>query len=170
MIQNSLNNGHIRQLSAKENGEFLNHLLGLDKKCRFLRFGSVVSDQWIQDYVAQAFQNKSVILGFFDTYGVLRGSAELQFSTEQLGLSEAAFTVDPICQGFGIGSLLMMRIIQEAYSRELDQVSIYCLLENKPMMRIAKKFGGQFAFECGMAHYDIQPSQVAEQDELKEAV
>lgn len=160
MVQITRNNGHIRQLTTNERQGFLKHLLGLDKQCRFLRFGSVVSDQWIEDYVAHSFEGNCYLLGYFDSFGVLRGSAELRFSTEQIGLSEAAFTVDPICQGLGIGSLLMERLLLEAHARELAHVSVYCLLENKPMMKIAKKFGGNFAFECGMAHYDIQPSQV----------
>ena len=69
--------GTFRKLWAADTAALRAHLLRLDPESRRMRFGTPVSDFFIQHYADNALGNHSVAHGYF-VDGILRGVAELR--------------------------------------------------------------------------------------------
>jgi len=83
--------GVIRKLWIGETSRFREHLLRLDPASRANRFGTPVTDYFIEKYAAKALGADSVVHGFF-VDGVLRGCAELRGAADHFSHeAEAAF-------------------------------------------------------------------------------
>ena len=140
--------GIIRKLWIGETDRFREHLLRLDRESRSNRFGSPVTDYFIEKYAAHALGPDSVVHGYF-VDGTLRGSAELR-AFGQLGPheAEAAFSIERPWQNSGIGSELMGRTILTARNRSIRKLYMNCLSHNHPMQAIARKYEADLRFEA----------------------
>ena len=141
--------GSIRKLWLGETECFRQHLLRLDPESRANRFGSPVSDYFIERYAAHALSSDAIVHGYF-VNGILRGCAELRgLNTLAPRAAEAAFSIEKAFQNNGVGSLLMGRTILTARNRGISKLYMNCLSHNHPMQAIARKYHADLKFEAG---------------------
>ncbi len=143
------NGGAIRKLWPGERHLIKDHLLRLDDQSRRARFGLAVSDNYICDYTRAGAAFDGVTHAFI-LGGAVRAAAELRRVGEPWrGTAEAAFSVERDWQDLGIGSELLGRIIRSARNRGLRRVVMNCLLENRRMQHIARKYEAELRFDHG---------------------
>lgn len=141
--------GLIRKLWFGETERFREHLLRLDPESRANRFGTPVTDYFIDRYAARALSTDAIVHGYF-VDGVLRGCAELRgLNTLAPCAAEAAFSIEKAFQNNGVGSLLMGRTILTARNRGIRKLYMNCLSHNHPMQAIARKYHADLKFEAG---------------------
>jgi GNAT superfamily N-acetyltransferase len=141
--------GVIRKLIPGEAGAFAAHLLRLRPDSRHDRFTGGVSDEFIVNYARHALRPGSVVHGWF-VDGTLRAAAELHpYGARTPALAEAAFSVEGPFQNSGIGSELMGRTILAARYRGIRLLVVRCVVDNRRMQAIAKKYGAELRFELG---------------------
>lgn len=141
--------GTIRKLWPSETKSFREHLLRLDSESRANRFGTPVTDYFIEQYSARALGTDSVVHGYF-VDGILRGCGELRgFQTLAPRAAEAAFSIEKPFQNNGVGSALMGRTILAARNRGVKKLFMNCLSHNHPMQAIARKYRADLKFEAG---------------------
>ncbi len=139
--------GTMRKLWAGETAIFREHLLRLDMESRRLRFGSAVSAEFIDRYTSRAFRNGAIVQGYF-VDGVLRAAAELYPLGDVLpGEAEAAFSVERDFQNHGLGTVLLEHIVLVARNRGIRSLCMNCLLHNRRMQQIARKFDADLTFD-----------------------
>ncbi|MGQ3673086.1 GNAT family N-acetyltransferase [Xanthobacter sp. TB0136] len=139
--------GTMRKLWAGEATIFREHLLRLDMESRRFRFGSAVSDEFIERYTSRAFRNGAIVQGYF-VDGVLRAAAELYPLGDVLpGEAEAAFSVEREYQNHGLGTALLEHVILVARNRGIRSLCMNCLLHNRRMQQIARKFDADLTFD-----------------------
>jgi len=137
----------IRKLWIGENKLFRDHLLRLDPESRRSRFGSSVGEYFIDDYAARALRPNSVVHGFL-VEGSLRAAAELRpFGDHFPCEAEAAFSVERDWQNCGVGTALLDRTILAARNRGIRTIYMSCLVDNRRMQRVARKYEAELRFE-----------------------
>ena len=144
-----------RKLVPAEIGLFHEHLLRLTSDDRHCRFSGFVSDERIAAYCSDIDWFRAIIVGCF-VDGVLRGVAELRFDDPRLGWRvELAVTVEREWQGRGIGTDLLRRAITICRNRAVRAITMICLVENRRMQRIARRFAGELSFFEGEAEAQV---------------
>lgn len=137
----------IRRLWPAEAMLFRDHLLRLDADSRRNRFNSSVSDEYIQHYAGRVFPSGALVIGAF-IEGELRAAGELYPLSEVLAHeAEAAFSVESGFQNAGLGTLLMERLLLTARNRGIRALQMNCLVHNRRMQQVARKFAGSLAFD-----------------------
>ena len=107
--------GTIRKLWIGEIAKYRDHLLRLDPESRRNRFGGVVSDEFISNFVNITVGLDAVIHGFF-VDGEMRGAGELR-TLESPDEAETAFSIEKDWQSHGVGSALLERTLLAARNR-----------------------------------------------------
>ncbi len=129
---------------------FRDHLVRLDPKTRYDRYGLQVSDAYLADYAELCFGQGAITYGYFED-GVIRGAAELRSyaSKERAGHrdAEAAFSVERPWRRRGIGTELMGHVVLAARNRRIATLTIFCLRHNQAMLKLARKFEADLTFE-----------------------
>jgi GNAT superfamily N-acetyltransferase len=141
--------GMIRKLWISESDLYRDHLLRLDPESRRSRFSGGVSDEFLHDYAKLAFGIDSIIHGFF-VDGILRGAAELRTIGAAVNREgEAAFSIEKPWQSHGVGSMLLERTLLAARNRGLKFLHMTCLVDNKRMQQLARKYDAELSFDFG---------------------
>ena len=136
-----------RKLWASDATALKTHLLRLDSESRRMRFGTPVTDYFIEHYAQNALGSHSISHGYF-VDGVLRGVAELRgFRAVTGGEAEAAFSVEKDFQNRGIGTELFGRTVLAARNRGISKLFVNFLSQNARMQAIAKKFDAVLTFD-----------------------
>ncbi len=162
--------GSIRKLLPSEAEAFASHLLRLDREARRMRFAHSVSDTFIEDYASRMLDDGSVVYGYVED-GEVRAVAELKKLGDAWGNeAEAAFSVEAVVQGRGLGTDLMGRVIRAARNRGVTHLYMSCLAENTKMQAIARKHEAELKFEYGEVVGEIVPSTANYFSVLAEAV
>jgi hypothetical protein len=162
--------GTIRKLWPTETIKFRDHLLRLDKDSRRLRFGHSVSDSFIEDYSARMTELGSIVFAYVEGPDV-RAVAELRKLSEIWGQeAEAGFSIECTHQDQGIGTELMGRVIGSARNRGVQRLYLSCVLENRRMQAIARKYEAELRFEYGEVIGEIMPPGATYFSLLAEAV
>lgn len=149
MTTNAKPNAQItfRKLWASDASALQAHLLRLDPESRRMRFGTPVTDYFIEHYAQNALGSHSISHGYF-VDGVLRGVAELRgFRAVTGGEAEAAFSVENDFQNKGIGTELFGRTVLAARNRGISKLFVNFLSQNARMQAIAKKFDAVLTFD-----------------------
>ena len=129
----------IRQLWPFEARRLARHFKRMHPEDRWRRFGSAVSDGWLDDYSVNALgSSRTLIKGAF-VDGKLCGVAEAWFSGEGDALeAEAAFSLEREYQSRGIGNLLFRTLIRAARNRGANRLHMVCLRDNPRMIALAR--------------------------------
>lgn len=139
--------GLIRKMWAGDADRYRDHLLRLDQESRSRRFGGGVADAYIRNYADTSHWIDMVVHGFF-VDGVLRGVAELRpLAVRQE--AEAAFSIETPWQGHGVGSALLERTLLAARNRGIKHILMTCLVDNRRMQHLARKFEAELSFDFG---------------------
>lgn len=140
--------GHVRKLWIGEAEAYRDHLFRLDPESRHRRFSGAVSDEIIARHAVSITDFGVVAYGFF-VDGSLRGAAELRPAGTFADEAEAAFSVEAAWQSLGVGTALLKYTLLTARNRGIKRLQMQCLVENRPMQQLAKKFAAEFSFDFG---------------------
>lgn len=172
MTTNELKNAQIsfRKLWAADTAALKSHLLRLDQESRRMRFGTPVTDYFIDQYAENALGSHSIAHGYF-VDGVLRGVAELRgFRGVEGGEAEAAFSVEVNFQNKGIGTELFSRTVLAARNRGVSKLFVNFLSQNARMQAIAKKFDAVVTYDSDGGHAEIEAPRANALSIWKEAL
>jgi RimJ/RimL family protein N-acetyltransferase len=154
-----------RRLVPRDHERYRQHLLALDPHARRMRFHAHTTDECIDRHIASLDPQRTLLIGVF-TGGELRGAAEISFaSREDRSSAELAVSVEKASQRHGLGRGLTERAMRIARNRGATSVWMYCLPENEPMQRIARRLHGQLRLENATidAKVQLEPATVATQ-------
>lgn len=159
-----------RKLWAADTAALKAHLLRLDPESRRMRFGTPVTDYFVEHYAQNALGNHSIAHGYF-VDGVLRGVAELRgFRGVAGGEAEAAFSVEQKFQNKGVGTELFSRTVLAARNRGISKLFVNFLSQNARMQAIAKKFDAVVTYDSDGGHAQIDAPRANALSVWKEAV
>jgi GNAT superfamily N-acetyltransferase len=149
-----------KKLSPANRDALLHHFRALEANDRRLRFGSMISDEGIADYVAQIDFDRDAVFGVFDDELGLAGVAHVAVAG---GVAELGVSVLPGHRGAGIGSALFDRSGMFARNHLVRILFMHCLTENQAMMHIAKKSKMRIVAASGEAdaHLELPPGDPA---------
>ncbi len=137
----------VRRLQPAHRPRMRSHLLALDERDRWLRFGFAASDARIAGYVDQIDFGRDVVLGIFDRRLRLVALAHLACpaaAAQALEVDHAAeFGVSVLARhrGRGMGQHLFDLAALHARNRGVDALRIQALVHNDPMLAIARRAG-----------------------------
>jgi RimJ/RimL family protein N-acetyltransferase len=160
----------VKALGERDRRRVLRHFLGLDKRDRLLRFGSMVSDEQVGVYVGKIDFARDIVFGVFNRRFQLVGVGHLAFivraaqpgksrATDKERVAEFGVSVGSSARGQGVGSRLFERAAIHCRNSDIDTLYMQCLSSNRTMMHIAQKAGMQIRRECGEAdaHLHLPP-------------
>jgi GNAT superfamily N-acetyltransferase len=136
----------IRSLAARHRPRILGHLLSLDDRDRYLRFGYLASDSQIGRYVDLLDFERDEVFGIFNrrleliamAHMACMGTADAPCTSAEFGVS-----VNKQARGRGLGARLFDRAALHARNRHIDTLLVHALSENTAMLRIARAAGAR---------------------------
>lgn len=142
----------VKELSERDRRHLLMHFLALGENDRYLRFGSVLSDELITRYVQKISFARDAVFGVYDGNFKLVGAGHLAFAprdaipatssvTAKERIAEFGVSVLPSARGIGVGSKLFERAAIHCRNADVDTLYMQCLASNQAMIHIAKKAG-----------------------------
>ncbi len=133
----------IRSLGAGHRERIAAHLLALDPRDRYLRFGYSAADRNIREYVEGLNFEKDDIFGIYNRKLELIAMAHLAYSVNPQFKSCAEFgvSVRPTARGRGYGARLFDRATMHASNEGVELLFVHALSENTAMLKIARKAG-----------------------------
>ena len=136
----------VRSLGARQRDRITTHLLALDERDRYLRFGHAASDAQIQRYVEALDFDQDEIFGIFNRKLELIAMAHLAFPLAGPGgapptVAEFGVSVSSAARGRGFGRRLFEHAMLHARNRRVGALVIHALSENTAMLRIASSLG-----------------------------
>jgi len=143
-----LSNAPTRELRPEERAELLTHLLALAPEDRRLRFAHPLPDEGLRAYVEGIdFARDAVFVVTGDDLAI-EGVAHLARGDDD---AELGVSVLPRARGRGIGAALLERSAARARNWGVRVLFMNCLVENAPMLHLARKQGLQVAVSSGEA-------------------
>jgi GNAT superfamily N-acetyltransferase len=143
----------VRELTAIDRDRLLAHFLALDEDDRLLRFGQVVPNHVIENYVRAIDFTRDTVFGVFNSKLELSGVGHLAYLPAEGDKRTAEFGVSVLesARGEGIGSKLFERAAIRSRNTHVTTLYIHCLSRNSTMMHIAKKAGMKIEYAYGEA-------------------
>lgn len=136
----------IRSLAPRHRPRILRHLLALDERDRYLRFGYAASDAQIERYVEQLDFDRDEVFGVFDRRLALVAIAHLAYfepTPPQPPCAEFGVSVAKSSRGRGFGERLFDHAALHARNRGIDTLLVHALSENTAMLRITRNAGAR---------------------------
>ena len=132
----------LREVPQHHRHKVLEHLLALDERDRYLRFGLLAGDRHIERYVNGLQFGSDELYGYYDENLNLVALAHLGYSPDGKA-AEFGGSVNKSLRGMGMGQQLFDRAVLHCRNRGLNLLYIHALTENRPMLRIARKAGAR---------------------------
>lgn len=143
----------VRELASTDREQLLTHFLALDDDDRLLRFGQIVPDHVIDNYVRTIDFSRDTVFGVFDHQLELIGVGHLAYLPAEGDKRTAEFGVSVLecARGNGVGSKLFERAAIRSRNTQVTMLYMHCLSRNATMMHIAKKSGMRIEYAYGEA-------------------
>jgi GNAT superfamily N-acetyltransferase len=143
----------VRELASNDRDRLLAHFLALDEDDRLLRFGQIVPDRVIENYVANIDFVGDTVFGVFDDDLLLVGVGHLAYLPAEGDKRTAEYGVSVLesARGRGVGSRLFERAAIRSRNTHVSMLYMHCLSRNATMMHIAKKSGMKIEYAYGEA-------------------
>lgn len=163
----------IRKLRPSDTELLIGHYLRLDSEDLQCRFAGYVSPERVSEYCRQIDWARTDAIGWFEE-GELIAATELVRldtgnQTETL-TAELAVTVEKPFQDRGTGTELFRRILTVARNRGVTGIVMRCLLENRRMQTLAKKYDGKLLFLDGEVESEVRVARADGLSLLQEAM
>lgn len=147
-----------RKLKSQDIKSIVTHLTGLKGEDRRLRFGGVVSDDYIIDYVEKSFLDGNgqwFGIDHIDGHIIATCHASIYEGQGELGCS-----VDPEYRNQGYAQLMFDRAVTWLRTKNIQEVYMHCLSENGAMKHIARKNDMTVVSEQGEtdANVEVKPA------------
>jgi GNAT superfamily N-acetyltransferase len=131
--------GSIVRLNPSDADRYCEHLMRLDQAAREMRFFADVSDFHVALHAGAALSDGRIVIGFVVDDEV-HGACELMLRDEVTRTAEGAFSVEGCWRRHGIGTRLMVAMIEEARRNDIRRIELSCLKSNVPMQCLAAGF------------------------------
>lgn len=134
----------VRPLAPRHRPRILAHLMALEERDRYLRFGHAASDGQVSRYVDQLDFDRDELFGVFNRRLELVAMMHLAYLGQDLRRptsAEFGVSVLPRARGRGLGKRLFDLAALHARNRGVDTMVIHALSENSAMLRIARQAG-----------------------------
>jgi ribosomal protein S18 acetylase RimI-like enzyme len=136
----------IRSLGPRHRERIVAHLLALDLRARYLRFGHQASDGHIGRYVDTLDFEHDEVFGIFNRRLELIALAHLAHrdadtARGQAAASEFGVSVLPKARRRGFGRRLFEHAMLHARNRHVETMFIHALSENTAMLKLARSAG-----------------------------
>ncbi len=133
----------IRSMAARHRPRIAAHLLTLDARDRYLRFGQAATDEQVLRYVDTLNFERDEVFGIFNRRLLLIAMAHLAYLPDDSDPSTAEFGVSVIreVRGRGYGAHLFEHAMLHARNRNCERLFIHALTENTAMLKIALRAG-----------------------------
>lgn len=133
----------IRSLGPSHRERIAQHLLALDERDRYLRFGYPASDEQIRRYADGLNFERDDIYGIYNRKLVLIAMAHVAFSDIPTQARHAEFGVSVLktARKRGYGVRLFERAVMHARNEGVSLMYIHALSENTAMLKIARNAG-----------------------------
>jgi len=125
-----------RKLSILDSDRIKTHLKSLGAEDRRLRFGMIVRDEYIDEYVENSFKSESKWFGVDHIDGHLVATCHAAIVD---GLAELGCSVSEEYRGEGFAQLMFARAVTWLRTKGITDVCMHCLSENGAMKHIARK-------------------------------
>jgi len=136
----------IRSLAPRHRPRILSHLLALNERDRYLRFGYAASDEQVARYVEKLDFEHDEVFGIFNRRLEIVAMAHLAYmapgATPRLA-AEFGVSVAKASRGRGYGDRLFDHAALHARNRGIDCLLVHALSENTAMLRIARNAGAR---------------------------
>jgi ribosomal protein S18 acetylase RimI-like enzyme len=136
----------IRSLGPRHRERIAAHLLGLDERSRYLRFGYAASDAQIRRYIDTLDFEQDEVFGIFNRRLELIALAHLAHRDPEVSRggaagSEFGVSVLPKARRRGFGRRLFEHAMLHARNRHVGTMFIHALSENTAMLKLARGAG-----------------------------
>lgn len=133
----------IRSLDERHRSQILSHLLELDERDRYLRFGFIAKDEHVTRYVEGLNFKRDEVFGITNRKLSLIAAAHLAYAPADRRSTCAEFGVSVArsARGRGYGASLFERAAMDARNNGVSLMFIHALSENSAMLGIARKAG-----------------------------
>ncbi|WGG50209.1 GNAT family N-acetyltransferase [Rugamonas sp. DEMB1] len=169
----------IKELQERDRRRMLKHFLGLERADRLLRFGSMLPDELVSDYVNRIDLKRDMVFGVYNRVFQLVAVGHLAFAktdpdksavTDKENVAEFGVSVSRSVRGMGVGSKLFERAAIHCRNNDVDTLYMHCLSSNQTMMHIARKAGMEIQRDYGEADAYLKLSPPNPGSMLQEAV
>jgi RimJ/RimL family protein N-acetyltransferase len=140
----------VRSLSPRQRERIAVHLLALDERDRYLRFGALASDAQIRRYVDTLDFSRDEVFGIFNRRLVLLAMAHLAYESPPPGTpggrptsAEFGVSVLAAARRRGYGARLFDHAMLHARNRGVRHLHVHALSENAAMIAIARHAGAE---------------------------
>jgi GNAT superfamily N-acetyltransferase len=140
----------VRSLSPRQRERIAVHLLSLDERDRYLRFGAIATDAQIRRYVDTLDFNRDEVFGIFNRRLVLLAMAHLAYECPSPNMpggrpTSAEFGVSVLAPARrrGYGARLFDHAMLHARNRGVRHLHVHALSENAAMIAIARGAGAE---------------------------
>jgi GNAT superfamily N-acetyltransferase len=149
----------VKELRERDRRRMLRHFIELEASDRLLRFGSVLPDEQVTNYVNGINFSRDMVFGVYNRVFKLVAVGHLAFAprdesstvTDKERVAEFGVSVSRSARGLGVGSRLFERAAIHCRNNDVDTLYMHCLSSNKTMMHIAKKAGMEIHRDYGEA-------------------
>lgn len=136
----------IRSLGARHRERILAHLLALEERARYLRFGYAATDNQLAQYVDRLDFERDEVFGIFNRRLELIAMAHLAHPVAPSGpgrpsMSEFGGSVLAQARRRGFGRRLFEHAMLHARNRGIRAIFIHALSENAAMLKIVRSAG-----------------------------
>ena len=136
----------IRSLTSRHRSRIQAHLLGLEARARYLRFGNPASDAQIARYADSIDFERDEVFGIFNRRLELIGLAHLAYESSLRvhahgAMAEFGVSVAAASRGRGYGARLFDHASLHARNRGFQTLFIHALSENTAILKIARRAG-----------------------------
>jgi GNAT superfamily N-acetyltransferase len=133
----------------------VDHLLGLDRDDRVLRFSIPAPDPIIRGYCERWHFDRDIVAAAWDGERLV-GMIHLPVYDERVGtVGELGVSVATDCRKRGIATQLAARTLLEGHRRGLARIYIHFLTRNRPMGLLARRFTDDIVLDGDESHATI---------------
>ena len=144
-----------RLLGSRDLPAIVDHLLGLDRDDRVLRFSNPAPDGAIRDYCSRWHFGRDVVMGAFEGDRLV-GLIHLPVYDEPTGtVGEIGVSVAADWRSRGIATQIAARVVLRARRLGLARVYIHFLTRNRPMGLLARAFTDDVTVDEDESHARI---------------
>ena len=135
----------LRYLGPADAGAFRDHIHELHFEDFRDRFNGLVSDEWLDRYIARSLNEAIVIGAFADDH--LVAVAELHTGGRiEPGQGESAFSVASDWRHKGLGTMLLKALLRAASENDISTIIVMTGSQNHAMKALARRFGAKMQF------------------------
>jgi GNAT superfamily N-acetyltransferase len=136
----------LRSLGPSDADAFRDHIHELHFENFRDRFNGLVSDEWLDKYIARSLNEAIVIGAFIDDH--LAAVAELHAGGSIAeGVGESAFSVSSDWRRRGLGTLLLKALLRVATENDIATIIVETGAQNHAMKALARRFGARMQMQ-----------------------